>query len=78
MTLFIPFFTHPQEKAALPMLYATLGDDIKGGEYFGPIGFKGMKGKPGKVNSKPQSYDKDVAKKLWEVSEKLTGEDFTI
>ena len=78
MTLFIPFFTHPPEKAALPMLYATLGDDIKGGEYFGPIGVKGMKGKPGKVNSKPQSYDKDVAKKLWEVSEKLTGEDFTI
>jgi NAD(P)-dependent dehydrogenase (short-subunit alcohol dehydrogenase family) len=78
MTLFLPFFTHPPEKAALPMLYATLGDDIKGGEYFGPIGFKDMKGKPGKVNSKPQSYDKDVAKKLWEVSEKLTGEYFTI
>jgi NAD(P)-dependent dehydrogenase (short-subunit alcohol dehydrogenase family) len=78
MTPFLPFFTHSPEKAALPMLYATLGDDVKGGEYFGPTGFKGMKGKPGKVNSKPHSYDKDVAKKLWEVSEKLTGENFSL
>lgn len=78
MTPFLSFFTHPPEKAALPMLYAALGDDVKGGDYLGPTGFKGMKGKPGKVNSKPHSYDKEVAKKLWEVSEKLTGEKFDI
>ena len=74
----LPIFTHPPKKAALPMLYAVLGDDVHGGDYFGPIGMKGMKGKPGKDNSKPHSYDKDVAKKLWEVSEKLTGEKFEI
>lgn len=78
MTPLLPLFTHPPEKAALPMLYATLANDVKGADYFGPTGFKGMKGKPGKVNSKPQSYDKDVAKRLWEVSEKLTGEKFEI
>lgn len=77
-TPILPFFTHSPEKAALPMLYAVLGDDVKGGDYFGPTGFKGMKGKPGKVNSKPHSMDKDVAKRLWGVSEKLTGKSFEI
>ena len=75
---FLPFFTHSPEKAALPMLYAVLGKDVKGGDYFGPTGFNGMKGEPGKVKSKPQSEDKEVAKRLWEVSEKLTGEKFVI
>jgi len=78
MTPLLPFFTHPPEKAALPMLYGILCNDVKGGEYFGPTGFNSMKGKPGKVKSKPHSYDKNVAKKLWEVSEQLTGENFRI
>lgn len=78
ITPILPFFTHSPEKAALPMLNAVLGNDVKGGDYFGPTGFNGMKGKPGKVKSKPQSEDKEVAKRLWEVSEKLTGEKFII
>ncbi len=77
-TPFLPLFTHTPKKAVLPMLYAALGDDVKGGKYFGPTGYKGMKGVPGKVVSKPHSYNKEVAKKLWEVSEKLTGEKFII
>lgn len=78
MMPFIPFLTHPPEKAALSMLNGALCDDIKGGEYIGPTGFNDMKGMPGKVKSKPHSYDKDVAKKLWEVSEELTMEKFEI
>ena len=77
-TPFIPFLTHPPKKAVLPMLYAVLGDNIIGGDYFGPTGFKGMFGKPGKVNPEPHALDKAVAKRLWEVSEKLTGEKFDI
>ena len=46
--------------------------------YFGPIGFNGLKGKPGKVKSKPHSYNEAVAAKLWEISEKLTGEKFIL
>lgn len=78
MTPLVPFFSHPPEKAALPMLYAILHHDVKGGDYFGPTGFKGMKGKPGKVNPKPHAMDSNVAKKLWEISEKLTGEKFDL
>ena len=78
MTPLIPVFTHSPEKAALPMLYAVLGNDVEGGDYFGPTGYKGMKGKPGKVEPKPHAKDEAVAKKLWEVSEKLTGETFEL
>ena len=74
----IPFLTHPPKKAVLPMLYAVLGDDVIGGDYFGPTGFKSMFGKPGKVNPEPHALDKAVAKRLWEVSEKLTGEKFNL
>ena len=35
-----------------------------------------MKGEPGKVKSTPQSHDEEVAKQLWAVSEKLTGDEF--
>lgn len=69
--LFIPFFTHSPENAALPSLYAALGD-VKGGDYYGPTGFREMKGKPGKVDSNAISFDKEIAKKLWTVSERLT------
>ena len=36
------------------------------------------KGKPGKVKSKPHSYNEAVAAKLWEISETLTGEKFIL
>ena len=78
MAPFIPIFTHPPKYAALPTLYAALGPDVKSGDYFGPTGFNGMKGKPGKVKSKPHSYDQKIASELWDVSEKLTGEKFVL
>jgi NAD(P)-dependent dehydrogenase (short-subunit alcohol dehydrogenase family) len=67
------FFTHKPRNGAMPQLMAALDSQVKGGEYYGPLGFRGMKGAPGKVESKPQAHDEAVAKKLWEVSEKLTG-----
>ena len=71
-TPFIPFMTHSPENGAKPTLYAALGSDVKGSDYFGPTGFNEMKGKAGKVESKPHAHDEEVAKKLWEVSEELT------
>jgi len=78
MAPLLPIFTHPPKYAALPTLYAALGPDVKSGDYFGPTGFSGMKGKPGKVKSKPHSYDEAVAAKLWEISETLTGGKFIL
>lgn len=73
-----PIFTHSVANASLPTLYAALGEDVEGGDYFGPTGYNEMKGKPGKVTSMPQSHDLEVAKRLWEESEKLTGQAFSI
>jgi len=67
-----PFMAQSAEKGALPILLAATGD-VKGGEYFGPTGFNELKGKPGIVSSSELSKDKQVANKLWEVSEKLVG-----
>ncbi|MFT5645870.1 MAG: NAD(P)-dependent dehydrogenase (short-subunit alcohol dehydrogenase family) [Aureispira sp.] len=67
-----PLISHSAKAGAQPSLLAAVGA-AKGGDYFGPAGFKEMKGKPGKAKSTSLSKDKEVAKKLWEVSEKLTG-----
>jgi len=68
----VPFMTHSTANGAKPTIYAALGEDAKGGDYFGPTGFNEMKGKAGKVDSTPLSKDKEIAKRLWEVSEELT------
>jgi NAD(P)-dependent dehydrogenase (short-subunit alcohol dehydrogenase family) len=65
--------THSPAKGALPVLYAALGGDVNGGEYFGPLGKSEWTGEPGKVSSMPHSHDEETAKKLWELSEILTG-----
>lgn len=69
--LFKPF-THPPEKGAHPSLLAALDPTVKGGDYYGPTGYREMKGEAGQVGSTPLSKDKAVAKRLWEVSEQLT------
>ncbi len=64
---------HDPKEAALPQLYAALGEDVKGGEYFGPTGYNEMKGPAGRAKYKSFAKDEAVAKRLWEVSEKLTA-----
>ncbi|WP_027419016.1 oxidoreductase [Crocinitomix catalasitica] len=72
------FFTHKPAKGALPTLMAALDDDVQGGDYFGPIGFKEMKGPPAKVKAKPRAYDEAIASKLWSISEELVGFEYDI
>lgn len=72
------FISHAPRKGALPQLMAALGDQVEGGDYFGPTGFSGMKGEPGKVKAEPHAYDQQVAKQLFERAEKLTGFTYSI
>lgn len=58
---------------ALPQIRAAVDPSVKGGEYYGPNGFMEMKGYPEKVKSNAASHNREDAKKLWEVSEDLTG-----
>ena len=61
---------------ALPQLRAAVDPNVKGGDYYGPDGFNEMKGFPVKVKSNNTSQKIEDAKKLWELSEKLTGVSF--
>jgi len=61
------------EIGALPILRAATDTNVKGGEYFGPTRWKELRGYPELVTSSDKSYDKQIAKRLWEVSEKLTN-----
>ena len=79
--LFMPlmsFVTHKPKEAAKPTLMAALDPNVKGGDYYGPQGFNDMKGEPGKASSTGYSKKRDVAEKLWALSEELTGEKFTV
>ncbi len=63
---------------ALPTLYAAVSEDVVSGDYIGPSGFMEVKGYPKKVGAKALARDQDIARKLWDISEALTGVTFKI
>ncbi len=69
-------FAQSPASGALPTLYAATSSDVRSGDYIGPDGFGEMSGSPKKTRSSARSYDQAMAKKLWSVSEELTGENF--
>ncbi|MFT4733181.1 MAG: NAD(P)-dependent dehydrogenase (short-subunit alcohol dehydrogenase family) [Algoriphagus sp.] len=73
LTPLFMFMIHKPASAALPTLLAALGKDVKGGQYFGPTGFREMNGKAGLARFKKFSKDEAVSERLWEESEKLTN-----
>jgi NAD(P)-dependent dehydrogenase (short-subunit alcohol dehydrogenase family) len=64
------------EIGTLPILRAATEKNLVGAEYFGPIKMGGMRGCPEKVKSSDKSYDTQLAKDLWAVSENLTSVHF--
>jgi NAD(P)-dependent dehydrogenase (short-subunit alcohol dehydrogenase family) len=58
---------------AEPTLYAATAPDLRGGSYVGPGGFREMRGHPKLVESSAASKDEATARRLWAVSEDLTG-----
>ena len=62
---------------ALPTIRAAVDPYVKGGQYYGPRGFMEQKGPPVIVQSNSASHDEAGARRLWEVSEKLTGVYYT-
>jgi len=62
-----------QKMGALPTLFAAAAPEVNGCDYIGPTGLGGIRGYPDKVNSNDKSYDEALAKRLWTVSEELTG-----
>lgn len=68
-----PFFSQKPPMGALPTLRAATEESVNSDDYYGPGGFLEIKGYPIKVNSNALAKDEQIAKKLWDVSEKLTG-----
>ena len=66
------------EMGALPTLRAATDPAVKGGQYYGPDGFRELRGHPKLVDSSRQSKDEAVQKRLWTVSEELTGVTFPV
>ncbi|WKG04406.1 SDR family NAD(P)-dependent oxidoreductase [Mycolicibacterium sp. HK-90] len=61
---------------ALPTLRAATDPSALGGQYYGPDGLGEQKGHPKLVTSSTLSYDIDQQRRLWSVSEELTGVSF--
>ncbi len=71
--LLVGLFAQSDAQGALPTLYAATSSDVHGGRFYGPHGFREMRGYPVEVRAEPQAYDEVMAARLWQVSEELTG-----
>jgi NAD(P)-dependent dehydrogenase (short-subunit alcohol dehydrogenase family) len=68
-----PLFSQSAEMGALPTLRAATDPAAQGGQYYGPDGIGEQRGHPKVVQSSKQSHDEAQQRRLWEVSEELTG-----
>jgi NAD(P)-dependent dehydrogenase (short-subunit alcohol dehydrogenase family) len=63
----------PARDAALPVLFASMAPEARGGAYYGPSGWGETRGAVGLSKIFPQAADPAAASRLWALSEKLTG-----
>jgi NAD(P)-dependent dehydrogenase (short-subunit alcohol dehydrogenase family) len=73
MRLFGRFLFQNDEMGALPTLYAATAPEVQGGVYIGPGGRGEVGGYPKVVQPKPQALNEADGRRLWQVSEELTG-----
>jgi NAD(P)-dependent dehydrogenase (short-subunit alcohol dehydrogenase family) len=65
------------DMGALATLYAAT-QDLPGASYAGPDGFAELRGHPKLVGRSRAATDGDTARRLWELSERLTGVSFPL
>ena len=63
---------------ALPVLRAATDPGVLGGQYYGPGRLLGTRGYPELARSSGQSRDTAIQRRLWTVSEELTGVTFPV
>ncbi len=67
-------FGQSEANGALPLIYAATADELTSGQYVGPDGPLGQRGSGAKpVGRSKKATDAATARRLWEVSEELTG-----
>ncbi|MEM7048204.1 MAG: hypothetical protein AAF604_01030 [Acidobacteriota bacterium] len=70
---FNPIFAMTPPQGALPTLRAATDPSATSGDYFGPDGFLEFRGYPRRVKMARRAENRETARRLWEVSERLTG-----
>lgn len=70
------FLFQPAPQGAIPTLFAATSPQAQGGAYYGPDKLGESRGYPTLAKIPPQAEDRETAKRLWEISERLTGVTF--
>ncbi len=71
---FMPFIWQEVDEGILPALYAATSPDAKNGGFYGPRGFMELAGGGvAEANTPAHANDEADGRRLWEVSEQLTG-----
>ena len=73
MRLMNRVFAQSAAMGALPTLYAACAEDVDGADYIGPDGLGEAWGHPKKVAASARARDRADQKRLWGISEELTG-----
>jgi len=68
-----PLFIAPVRTGVLPQLYAATAPDVRGGQFFGPAGWREIRGPVTEVRASDEARDPAVGQRLWTISEELTG-----
>lgn len=71
------FVAQSAEGGALPTLHAAV-EDLPGRTYVGPDGFMEQRGAPKVVGRSAAASDGETARRLWDLSERLTGVGFPL
>lgn len=66
------------ERGALPQLYAATDPGVRSGEFIGPDGPGELRGGPKRVRLSPAAADAATGRRLWELSQRLTGVAFPL
>jgi NAD(P)-dependent dehydrogenase (short-subunit alcohol dehydrogenase family) len=70
------FMAQDIKMGVLPQLFGCTAVDAKGGTFYGPKTFN-LRGYPAEQKANKAAYDSAALKRLWDVSEKLTGVTYT-
>ncbi|MDT5143578.1 MAG: hypothetical protein QOI79_2941 [Mycobacterium sp.] len=73
VSLLLPLTAQDPASGALPTLRAATDPAVLGAQYYGPDGFAEQRGYPKIVASSKKSHDAGLQRRLWTVSEELTG-----
>lgn len=67
------WFTPSAAEACRPIVHAARDESVRGGDYWGPSGFLEIRGAPARARINPIARDVELARRLWSLSESLTG-----